>query len=148
MSMVLTALLTTGVGRVARGMSGCASLVKEILTLDHRDLETTLWLGDEQFYVTKDGPYPNNQMRVSARPTAGYAALNYTDHDNPESSNVNSYNPAGAPAGVHLIFNGDIESVFPQSALILIADAEVALLEWLRTRSLPTSIEWRPIEEH
>ena len=146
-NVVVTALLTTRVARVARGMTECAALIDEVLTLDHADLETILWVGDVVFHSSKEGPYPNCQMRVSVRPSLRYAALSYTDHDAPDMSILNSFNPEANLPEVDLIFNGDMGSVFPQSAVITIADARVALLEWLRTRSLPTSIEWRPSDE-
>jgi hypothetical protein len=145
---VVTALLTTNVVRTTRGMTQCTALIDEVLALDHVDLETTLWIGDVEFHSTKDGPYPNSQMRVSARPSAQCAALSYTDHDHPDMSIVNSYNPATNPPDVGLIFNGDMGSVFPRSAAIPIADARNALLEWLRTRSLPTCIAWQPFDHH
>lgn len=144
--VVVTALLTTHVVRVTRGITQCAALVDEVLTLDHVELETTLWIGDEEFHRTKDGPYPNSQMRVSVRPSAQCAALSYTDHDNPTMSIVNSYNPAANPPEVDLIFNGDMGSVFPYSSVIQIVDARSALREWLQTRSLPTCIEWQPFD--
>jgi hypothetical protein len=141
--MVVTALLTTNVVRVTRGFTQCAALVEEVLTLDHVDMETTLWVGDMEFHSTKDGPYPNSQMRVSVRPSSQCAALSYTDHDNPTISILNSYNPAASPPEVDLIFSENTGSVFPRSAVIPIADARNALLEWFRTRSLPTCIEWQ-----
>lgn len=146
--LVVTALLTTNVVRVTHGITQCVALVEEALTLDHVDLETILWVGDIEFHSTKDGPYPNSQMRVSVRPSAQLAALSYTDHDNPAMSIVNSYNPAANPPEVDLIFNGDTGSVFPRSAVIPIVDAQNALLEWLRTRSLPTCIEWQPFDRY
>lgn len=144
--MVVTALLTTGAVRVTHGMTECAALIEEILVLDHLDQETVLWIGDVEFHSSKEGPYPNCQMRVSTRPSLQVAALNYTDHDDPTISLVNSFNPKADLPEVYLIFNGDTGAVFPQSALIPIADARIGLLEWLRTRSLPTCIEWRPFD--
>lgn len=146
--VVVTALLTTNVGRVAHGIEACSALVEDVLTLDHIDQETILWIGSKEFHSTKDGPYPNRQMRVSARPSAQCAALSYTDHDNPNVSIVNSYNRAAVLPAVDLIFNGDMGSVFPRSALIPIAAARNALLEWVRTRSLPTCIEWQPFDRY
>lgn len=146
--VVVTALLTTNAVRVTHGMTQCAALVEEVLTLDHLDQETTLWVGDEEFHSTKDGPYPNSQMRVSVRPSLQCAALSYTDHDDPNVSIVNSYNPVANMPEVDLIFNGDMGSVFPRSAVIPIVDARNALLEWLRTRSLPKCIEWLPFDRY
>lgn len=145
---VVKAALTTNVVRVTYGMTAGMALIEEVLTLDHSDWETTLWVGDVEFHATKDGPYPNCQMRVSVRPSLECAALSYTDHDDPNISIVNSYNPAVDLPDVGLIFNGDTGSVFPRSATIPIADARNALLEWLRTRSLPTCIEWQPFDQY
>lgn len=145
---VVTALLTTHVGRATFSMRDCVALIEEVLTLDHVDLETTLWIGDEEYHTGTDGPYPNSQMRVSVRPSEKCAALSYTDHDHPGMSIVNSHNPTPILSDVLLIFNGDTGSVFPRSAVISISDARNALLEWLRTRSLPTCIEWQPFDEH
>lgn len=146
--VVLTALLTTNVARAAHGASACVALIEEVLTLNHTDLETTMWLGDEEYHTTPQGPFPDSQMRVSVRPSAGYAALSYTNHDEPGTSIVNSYNPSSQPTGTYLIFNGDTGSVFPQSALIPIPVAREALLEWLETRSRPTCIEWQPFDRY
>ncbi len=147
-NVVVTALLTTNVSRVTRGITECAALIEEVLTLDHVDLETVLWIGDVEFHSSRDGPYPNSQMRVSVRPSLRCAALSYTDHDNPTTSIVNSFNPDTNLPEVDLIFNGDMGSVFPQIAVITVADARAALLEWLRTRSLPTCIPWRPPDDY
>lgn len=145
--VVVTALLTTGAARVAHGVTECAALVEEILALDHVDQETILWVGDVQFHSSRKGPYPNHQMRVSVRPSADCAALSYTDHDDPIVSLVNSFNSGQNLPEVYLIFNGDTGDVFPQSSVIPISHARTALLEWLRTRSLPTSIDWRPFDQ-
>jgi hypothetical protein len=72
--LTVTASLTTGVGRVTHGMAESVSLIEEILTLDHVDWETTLSVGDVEFHSTKQGPYPNHQLRISVRPSAGIAA--------------------------------------------------------------------------
>lgn len=146
--MVVTASLTTSVVRVTRGIVECTALVAEIMTLEHIDLETIMWIGDAEFHSSKEGPYPNSQMRVSVRPTLQCAALSYTDHDDPTMSIVNSFNPEASLIEAHLIFNGDMGSVFPQSSVISIAGAQNALLEWIQTRSLPTCIEWRPFDPH
>lgn len=145
---VLTASLTNGVACVARGMQESASLINEILRLDHTDWETTLLVGDVEFHQTAEGPYPNHQMRVSVRPSAGYAALNYADNSDPSMSIANSYNPARPLPDQYLIFNGATGSVFPRAAAIPIGDARNALNEWLRTRQRPTCIEWRPYDAY
>lgn len=145
---VLTASLTTGVARVARGMTESASLVDEILKLDHTDWETTLSVGDVEFHQTSEGPYPDNQMRVSVQPSRGYAALNHTDTNDPSVYLANSYNPKRPLPEISLIFNGTTGRVFPRTAAIPIADARNALHEWVRTRARPTCIEWRPYDAY
>ena len=145
-NMLLTASLTTGVARVTRGMLASARLIDEILTLDHVDWETTLAVGDVEFHRTKDGPFPNHQLRISVRPSAGFAALNYTDHDDPEMVIANSFNWRRPLPEVDLIFNGTTGAVFPRTAAISVADARKALIEWLETRQRPTCIEWRPYD--
>lgn len=142
--VVLTALLTTGVVRVMHGMTQCAALIEEILTLDHVDQETNLWIGDMEYHRSKDGPFPNHLMRVSARPSVQCAALSYTDHDDPTASLVTSFHSGQDLPEVYLIFNGETGDVFARSAVIPLVDARNALLEWIRTRSLPTNINWRP----
>jgi len=146
--VILTASLTTNVARVAHGMHEATVLINEILMTDHMDWETTLFVGDEEFYTTKDGPIPNHQLRISVRPSAGVAALNYMDHDDPQMSVANSFNPRRPLPEVHLIFNGSTGAVFPRTAAIPIADARDALLEWLETWKRPTHIEWRPYDTH
>jgi immunity protein Imm1 of predicted polymorphic toxin system len=147
--MIVTASLTTDVARVTRGMSASVRLIDEILTLDHVEWETTLYVGDVEFHQTKDeGPFPNHQLRISVRPSAGLAALNYMDHDDPEMSIANSYNPKRPLPDVDLIFNGSTRAVFPRAALIPIAQARKALIEWLQTRKRPTCIEWRPYDAY
>jgi len=146
--LIVTASLTTEVARVAHGMRDAVRLIDEILTLDHRDWETTLLVGDVEFHRTKQGPFPNHQLRLSVRPAAGVAALNYTDHDDPDLPIANSYNPTRPPPEVDLIFSGAARSVFPRTAVIPIAEARHALIEWLETRKRPTCIEWRPHEAY
>lgn len=146
--MIVTASLTTDVARVTRGMAESVRLVDEILKLDHVEWETTLYIGDVEFHQTKDGPFPNQQLRISVRPSAGLAALSYRDHDDPEMSIANSYNPKRPLPDVDLIFNGDTGAVFPRTAAIAIADARKALIEWLETRKRPTCIEWRPYDTY
>ena len=146
--MIVTASLTTGIARVTHGMSESVRLVDELLKMDHVEWETTLYVGDVEFHSTKEGPYPNHQLRISVRPSTGLAALNYTDHDDPEMSIANSFNPKRPLPDVDLIFNGTTGSTFPRTALIPIADARKALIEWLETRKRPTCIEWRPYDSY
>jgi hypothetical protein len=144
--LVLTASLTTEVARVAHGMQEATGLIEEILKIEHRDWETMLMVGDVEFHQTREGPYPDHQMRVSARPSAGYAALNYTDNNDPDMIIANSYNSRRPLPEIYLIFNGETGSVFPRTAAIPITDARNALREWLHTRRRPTCIEWRPYD--
>lgn len=139
---VLTASLTTGIARVALGVQACRRLIDEILILDHVEWETTLLVGDAEFHQSKDGPYPNHQMRISVRPSVGYAALNYTDNNDRAMPVANSHNPRAPRPEVYLIFNGMTGAVFPPTAAIPIAEARNALNEWLRTRRRPTCIQW------
>jgi len=81
--IVVTASLTTGIVRATQSMAESLRLIDEILATDHVDWETTLSIGDEEFHRTKDGPFPNHQLRISVRPSADLAALNYMDHDDP-----------------------------------------------------------------
>jgi hypothetical protein len=141
--LVITASLTSGVARVTHGLRASVSLIDEILTLNHTEWESTLSVGDIEFYQDSDGPYPNHQMRVSVNPSANGAALNYMHNDEPAYSIANSYNP-GPEIDVDLIFSGTTGAVFPRSAVISILDARRALNEWLRTRRRPACIEWRP----
>jgi hypothetical protein len=145
---ILTASITTGVARIARGMRECVSLIDEILRLDHTDWETTLLVGDVEFHQTTEGPYPEHQMRVSVQPSAGYAALSYADSNDPKMSIANSYNPRRPLPAIYLIFNGATGSVFPRTAAISIADTRSALGEWLETRRRPTCIEWCPYDSY
>ena len=146
--LILTASLTTGVARVAHGMRASTSLIEEILATNHVDWETTLSVGDVEFRRTKDGPFPNHQLRISVRPSTGHAALNYMDNDDPDMPIANSYNPKRPLPETDLIFNGTTGSVFPRTAVISMADARNALNEWLRTRHRPTCIEWRPYDAY
>lgn len=145
--LVLTASLTSGVARVTHGLRESVILIDEILTLNHTVWETTLSVGDVEFYQDRDGPFPNHQMRVSVNPDANGAALNYMQNDVPKMPIVNSYNP-GPQIRADLIFNGTTGAVFPRSAVISIAAARRALNEWLRTRHRPTCIEWRPYDNY
>ncbi|WP_158881161.1 Imm1 family immunity protein [Amycolatopsis anabasis] len=144
--MIVTAVLTTGSARVTHGMPESVRLIDEILKTDHVHWETILYVGDVEFHSSQDGPIPNHQFRVSVSTTRGFAALNYADHDDPVMPMANSYNPKRPLPEVDLIFSGTTGSVFPRSALISIAQARTALLEWLETRKRPRCIEWRPYE--
>jgi hypothetical protein len=147
--VIVTALLTTQIVRVTHGIHEATAMIDEILSTDHRESETTLNVGDEAFYQSKkDGPFPNHQFRVSVRPSTGFAACNYMDHDDRRMPIANSWNPRQPPPDVALIFNGAMGSVFPRSAAIPIPDVRRALLEWLDTRRRPTCIEWRPYDQY
>jgi hypothetical protein len=146
--MLLTASLTTGVARVTSGMLESTRLVDEILRTDHVDWETTLIVGDVEFYRSKEGPFPDHQLRISVRPSAGFAALNYMDNHDLEMPIANSFNPKRPLPDVNLIFNGTTGAVFPRTAAIPIPDVRVALIEWLKTRKRPTCIEWRPYDSY
>jgi hypothetical protein len=89
--MIVTASLTTGVARVARGMTDAVRLIDEILRMDHAEWETTLFIGDVESHRTKDGPFPNHQLRISVHPSDGLAAINYMDHDDPLMPIANSF---------------------------------------------------------
>lgn len=146
--MLLTASLTTGVAHAISGMLESTRLIDEILRTDHVDWETTLMVGDVEFHRTKDGPFPDHQLRISVRPSADLAAINYTDNCDPEMPIANSFNPKRPLPDVNLIFNGTTGAVFPRSAAISISDAREALIEWLTTRKRPTCIEWRPYDAY
>lgn len=146
--MIVTASLTTGVARITHGLAESVRLIDEILRTDHREWETTLYVGDVEFRRTKEGPFPNHQLRISVRPSAGLAALNYMDHDDPNMPIANSFNPKRPLPDVDLVFNGTTGSVFPRAAAIPVSDARKALIEWLETRKRPTCIEWRPYDAY
>ena len=146
--MIVTAILTTQIGRAARGIIECTQLIEQILDTEHVRWETLLAVGDIEFYTDQSGPFPNQQLRVSVSPQNGVAALSYTDHDDPDLSIVNSHNPDGYIPAVGLIFNGDTGAIFPRSALIPIPRARAALMEWLKTRTRPTCIEWAPYDQY
>jgi len=146
--MIVTASLTSGIACVAHGMTESVNLIDEIIRIDHAEWETILLVGTVEFHSSKAGPFPNHQLRVSVRPSAGFAALNYTDHDDPLLAIANSFNPNRPLPEVKLIFNGSIGSVFPRSAALPVADARKALLEWLHTWKRPTCIEWRPYDAY
>ncbi|SMC90219.1 Imm1 family immunity protein [Lentzea albidocapillata] len=146
--MIVTAILTTQIGRVARGVIECTQLIDQVLDTEHMTWETLLAVGDVEFYSDQSGPYPNHQIRVSVSPKNGVAALSYTDHDDPALSIANSHNQSDRSPAVDLVFNGDTGALFPRSALIPIPRARVALMEWLRTRTRPTCIEWVPYDEY
>jgi len=146
--LILTASLTTGVARVTHGRSASTLLLDEILSLNHAEWETTLFVGAVEFHRTREGPFPNHQLRLSVQPASDLAALNYMDHDDPLLPIANSYSPKRPLPDVDLIFNGATGSVFPRAAAIPIADARAALNEWLTTRKRPTCIEWRPFDAY
>lgn len=129
-------------------MPEAVRLVNEILEMNHVDWETTLYVGDVEFHSTKQGPYPNHQLRISVRPSSDLAAINYMDHDDPRMAIANSYNPKRPLPDIDLIFSGTTRSTFPRTAAIPIADAREALIEWLETRKRPTCIEWRPYDSY
>lgn len=141
--LVVTASLTSDVARVARGMHESIELIDEILGLDHETWESTLHVGNIEYHTSKDGPYPNNLMRVSVRPTAGVAALHYVDHDDTDMSASYSYTASSPTFRIYLVFSGESGRLFPQSATISVADARAALVEWLHTRKRPLCIDWR-----
>lgn len=144
--LVVTASLTSGVARVTHGLAASVELIDEILALDHAEWESTLNVGDIEYHTSSDGPYPNNQMRVSVRPAARVAALHYADNDDTDLSMGYSLGLLRLPHEVYLVFNGDTGRVFPQSSIIPIVDARSALVEWLHTRRRPTCIQWQPFE--
>lgn len=145
-TVILTASLTTDVARTAHGMDSSVLLIDEILSTEHVGWETTLYVGDVEFYRTKAGPIPNHQLRISVSPSAKVAALNYLDHDDCAMPSANSFNSQGPHPTVDLIFNGTTGAVFPRDSLIPIANARLALLEWLRTQTRPTCIEWKAFD--
>lgn len=145
---IVTASLTIGVARVTHGMRASVCLIDEILSLDHVDWETMLYVGDVEYHSTKHGPYPNHQLRISVRPSAGFAAINYIDHDDTAMPVANSYNPTSPPPEVNLIFSGATGKLFPRTAAIPISEARSALREWLRTWKRPSCIEWRPFDAY
>lgn len=147
--MIVTALLTDGTARIARGRDECIELIRYVFSLEHEDSESTLNIGDVAFYQSlKDGPFPDHQFRVSVRPSLGLAALNYTDHNDPDMVIADSVNPSPVLPGVRLIFNGTTGAVFPVAATIPIGDARRALLQWLDTRNRPTCIQWVRHDEY
>src|SRR3954447_3661739 len=146
--MIVTASLTTGVARVAHGMAAALLLVDYVFQTEHSEWETTMYIGDAEFHRTSDGPFPSHQLRITARPSTGFAALNYIDHDDPHMTIANSFNPQQPPPDVRLIFNGTTGSVFPRSAAIPIAHARAAVAEWLRTRKRPTCIAWQSFDNY
>lgn len=146
--MIVTASLTTGVARVAHGMAAALQLTDLVFRTEHTEWETTMSIGDVEFHKSSDGPYPAHQLRISARPSIGLAALNYIDHDDSHMTIANSFNPEQPPPDVRLIFNGTTGSVFPPSAAIPIDLARAAVAEWLRTRRRPTCIAWQSFDNY
>jgi hypothetical protein len=127
-------------------MAESVKLIDEIFRIDHVEWETILYVGTVEFHSSKAGPFPNHQLRLSVRPSAGFAALNYTDHDDPHLAIANSFKPKRPCPEVKLIFNGSTGSVFPRSAAIPVTDAFEAVLEWLDTWRRRPSIQWRPYD--
>jgi hypothetical protein len=115
------------------------------MRLEHVEWETVLTIGDVEHLQTPDGPFPDQQLRISVSPSKGVAAISFTDHRDPEMAVVNSHNPNRALKEIFLIFNGATGTTFPTDACIPISDARNALLEWLETRSRPRCIAWRPL---
>jgi Immunity protein Imm1 len=144
--VVVTASLTTGIACVASGAVDCLRLVDQVLQLDHIEWETSLYVGDFEFYRSKDGPYPNHQLRISVRPSAGFAALAYIDHEDSLMSVAVSINRQQLGPDVHLVFNGSTGAVFPRVAAIPVSEAHRALAEWLESRRRPTCISWVPLD--
>ncbi|WP_370942552.1 Imm1 family immunity protein [Amycolatopsis sp. cg5] len=144
----MTASLTNEVACVARSMRESLELIDDTLKLEHLDWESVLYVGDTEYYQTKSGPVPNHQMRVSVRPSSGYGALNYMDHSDSGTPIMNSYNPKRPLPSIDLVFNGSTGAVFPQTAILPIADIRRALVEWIETRSRPTCIKWLPYDMH
>lgn len=143
--MIVTAVLTTGIGQIAAGMDDAVELVDRILAIEHLHQESILAIGDAAYLTTKQGPYPNCLVRVSVSPRHGYAALIYIDHGDTKMSAARSYNPHTPSPDVDLICNEINGSVFPRSSLISIESARMALIEWLETRERPTCIKWTPV---
>ncbi|WP_103338227.1 Imm1 family immunity protein [Amycolatopsis sp. CA-126428] len=147
--MILTGLISDGTARIAEGRTNCSELIGYVLSLEHEDWESTLNIGDIAFYQSpKDGPFPDHQFRISARPSLGLAALSYTDNSDPDMVIADSMNPNPVTPGVRLIFNGTTGAVFPVTAAIPIGDARRALFEWLDTRTRPTCIQWTPHDQY
>ena len=146
--VVITASLTNGLARVEYGMPAAVALVDEVLKLNHIHWETTLYVGQTEFYRTKAGPLPNHQLRISVRPSAGVAALNYMDHDDPRQPISNSSNTRYHVFDVDLIFNGSTGLVFPRTAVLPIPDVRRALIEWLHTWQRPRCVDWQPFDSY
>ncbi|WP_133853418.1 Imm1 family immunity protein [Labedaea rhizosphaerae] len=145
--LIVTAALTTRVVRVARGRDAAIELVDEILSMDHRDRETSLSIGDVEFYQSKTGgPFPNHQFRLSVRPSSAVGACNYIDNLDLIMPVAYSWNPDKSWPDVDLILNGSTGAVFPPWSVISIDDVCRSLLEWLDTQKRPTCIQWRPSE--
>lgn len=147
-SNVVTVTLSTGVAQVCKGTAEALKMFEEVLHTEHTTAETVMSIGDEEYLTSDKGPWPNHQLRISASPSAGCAAINYMDHDDPQMTIANSFNPSSDFSGVHLVFNGRVGSMFPQDAAIPISLARDALHEWLDTHKRPTCIEWRPYDHY
>ncbi|MBB4966155.1 hypothetical protein F4559_003514 [Saccharothrix violaceirubra] len=124
-------------------------LIEDVLALDHVHWETVMSVGDEEFYTTPTGPYPNHKLRISVDPAYGYAAINYVDHEDgtmPVASTIST--SSLAPPELHLIFSGQTGAVFPSICAISIVDARHALTEWIETRVRPKCVEWQAYDEY
>lgn len=128
-------------------MEESVRLVDEVLGMEHVEWETILFVGETEFHRSKDGPFPNRQIRLSARPSLGCAAINYMDHDDRRMPMANTYAPPERRLEVDLIFNGATGAVFPRTAVISIQDARSALIEWLETWERPKCVEWRRCDD-
>lgn len=138
----MTAALTTGLACVKSGLHDCTRLMDRVLATDHTDWESTMFIGDEEYFRTKKGPFPNHQLRISVDPLRGFAAIAYMDHDDLKMPLAYSLNPRQPAPQVDLIFSGATGAFFPRTCAIPLADARQALIEWLNTRKRPNSIKW------
>lgn len=119
-------------------------MFETVLRTEHTALETVMSIGDVEYLTSAKGPLPNHQLRISVSPSAGCAAISYTDHNDSQMTIADSFNPNLTYPEVRLIFNGRTGSVFPHYAAIPITDARTALYEWFETWERPTCIRWRP----
>ncbi|GAA3847062.1 hypothetical protein GCM10022243_11450 [Saccharothrix violaceirubra] len=147
--MIVTASLTTGIVTVLRGEEAFCEFAEKLLITPHPMWESVMSIGDQEYFAEPltGGPVPNHQLRISVDPVAGFAALNYCDHDDDAMPLANSYNPGHPSPQVDLIFSGATGAVFPRSAAVPIEDARKALHEWFRTGLRPRCIKWRPYDQ-
>jgi hypothetical protein len=73
--LIVTASLTSGIACVARGMAESVKLISQVIRMDHLEWESILSVGTVEYHSSKTGPFPNHQLRISVRPSAGFAAL-------------------------------------------------------------------------